>query len=44
MIYVNNVLMEYNDGKFPTLTSVSGNGKSITLDPARIAFVQLTPQ
>ena len=44
LIYVNDVLMEYNDGKFPTLKSVAGNGDNINLDPARIAFVLLTPQ
>ena len=44
LIYANDVLLEYKDGKFPTLTPVTGNAKSINLDPARIAFVLLTPQ
>ncbi len=45
MINVNDVLMEYKPpGNFPTLQSVKGNGKSISLDPARIAFVELSPQ
>eukprot|EP01084_Bolivina_argentea_P051103 93987_1 len=45
MINVNDVLMEYKPpGTFPTLKSVKGNGKSIQLSPARIAFVELSPQ
>ena len=39
MIYVNDELMEYNNGKFPVLQSVKGNGMNVTIDPARIVFV-----
>ena len=44
LIYVNDVLMEFNDGIFPEIKPVKGNGYGIILDPARIAFVILTPQ
>eukprot|EP01084_Bolivina_argentea_P051104 93989_1 len=44
LMYVNDVLMEYKDNQFPILKSVQGNGQNVTLDPARIAFVVLTPQ
>ena len=34
LIYVNNVLMEYKDGKFPTIEPVTGTGEYIDLPPA----------
>ena len=43
MFYVNDVLMEYENGQFPELKPVQANSKNINLDPARIAFVVLTP-
>ena len=41
---VNDVKMEYVNGEFPKLQGVKGDGKTVTLDPATLAFVVLTPQ
>ena len=42
MIYVNDVLMQYQNGVFPQIESVTANADYITLDPARIAFLVYT--
>ena len=43
MIYVNDVLMEYENGVFPQITSVSANADSIELDAARLGFFVFKP-
>lgn len=40
---VNDVVMEYKNGKFPTLEAQQGNGV-VTMKNATLAFVVLTPQ
>ena len=43
MIYVNDVLMEYENGVFPQIESVSANADYIELDAARLGFFVFTP-
>lgn len=38
-IYVNDVLMKYENSQFPPIKPVQGDGKTVQLDPATIKFV-----
>lgn len=41
---VNDVKMVYDEGKFPAIHSVKGNGRTVNMQPATLAFVVLSPK